>query len=95
MNATGSGPASASANSTTDQPQVSTVRHPMSTMAAIIAVNTQDVGSASLGTIRTSSPGERTSDTGRPSASATLRGTISTAAAVQATAVHDATHSAR
>ncbi len=80
VNATGNGPASASANSTTDQPQVSTVRHPMSTMAAITAVNTQDVGSASLGAIRTSSPGERTSDTERPSASATLNGTIRTAA---------------
>ena len=57
VNATGSGPASASASSTTDQPQVSTVRHPMSTIAAMAAVNTHDVGSASFGTIRISEPG--------------------------------------
>ena len=67
----------------------------MSTIAAIIAVNTQDVGSASLGTIRTSNPGESTNETGRPNASATLRGTIRTAAAVQPTALHDAMRSAR
>ncbi len=95
VNATGSGPASANPRSTTDQPQVSTVRHPMSTIAAIIAVSTQDVGSASLGTIRSSKPGDSTSETGRPSASATLSGTISTAAAVQPTALHDAMRSAR
>ena len=58
------------------------------------AVNTEDVGSAS-GHDPEQEPGESTSETGLPSASATLSGTISTAAAVQPTALHDAIRRAR